>query len=175
MQCSKSYRTGKSVPCSLTLSSSLETSLKPSSSLRDTVSRARLWTALSVRVRSLNSTAFGLTDAELCYQFMYIEPNGRRPPRDVWSFRQTGAYHRFEASTQKNCVVLLHPNDEAKAQARLESFLEPTKTMQLGNHPLNLHLVVISSYIVHWQDHTVDLASELEQIVIPQLHLFEWH
>ena len=96
---------------------------------------------------------------------MYVEPNGKQLPRDPWSFRQTGVYHKFTATTKRSWIVLLHPNDHAIAQSRLEKCIDATRETTLAKHPLNVHLVVISSYLIHWQAHTESLASELEHIV----------
>ncbi|CAO2649255.1 Nn.00g066400.m01.CDS01 [Neocucurbitaria sp. VM-36] len=99
---------------------------------------------------------------ELCYQYMYVEPNGKQLPRDPWSFRQTGVYHKFIATNNKSCIVLLHPNDDAIAQDRLDAHTEPLRETTLARHPLNVHLVIISTYLIHWQAHTESLASDLE-------------
>jgi hypothetical protein len=96
---------------------------------------------------------------------MYVERNGKRPPRDPWSIRQTGVVHKFSAAMCSSQAILLHPNNEAVAQARLEAFAASANRSALAQHPLNLHLVIISSYISNWQEYIESLASELEQIV----------
>ncbi|KAF2708726.1 hypothetical protein K504DRAFT_534314 [Pleomassaria siparia CBS 279.74] len=101
---------------------------------------------------------------ELCYQFMYVEPSGRQPPRDIWSFRQTGVGHKYERSVNRNTIVLLHNNDESTAQARLEKHATCQERFALAAHPLNVHLVIVSSYVVHWQDHIESLARSLQDI-----------
>jgi hypothetical protein len=95
---------------------------------------------------------------------MYVELNGRRS-RDPWSFRQTGGYHKFSATSNCNRVILLHPNDEALAQYKLENHAKSSHKSALAQHPLNIHLIVISSYLINWQDYIEYLASEVEQIV----------
>lgn len=96
---------------------------------------------------------------------MYVEHNGKEGAGDHWSFRQTGNFHRFCARNNRNWVILLHPKDNAIAQKRLEAFTEFSLEADLAQHPLNTHLVVISSYLSNWQDHIESLAGELEQIV----------
>lgn len=96
---------------------------------------------------------------------MYVERNGRSAPRDPWSYRQTGNYHKFNATKSCSQIVLLHPNNEAIAQTRLEGHAESPWTADLANHPLNVHLVIISSYLVNWQEYVESIATELEQIV----------
>jgi hypothetical protein len=95
---------------------------------------------------------------------MYIEPNGKTPPRDPWSFRQTGVYHKSSAANSVNQVVILHPNSEAVVQTNLEA-CEHATNLVLAKHPLNVHLMIVSTYLVHWQDYIESLASELEQLV----------
>jgi hypothetical protein len=102
---------------------------------------------------------------ELCYQFMYVELNGKRAPRDPWSFRQTGVYHKFSATNNNSQIILLHPNNEAVAQSRLEALAHTPHKAELTQHPLNIHLVIISTYLSHYQEHIESLADELEQIV----------
>jgi hypothetical protein len=95
---------------------------------------------------------------------MYVEPNGKTLPRDPWSFRQTGVYHKSLAANSVNRVVMLHPNSEAVAQIKLETFEHATKA-DLAKHPLNVHLLIVSTYLIHWQDYIESLASDLEQLV----------
>ncbi|KAI4948625.1 hypothetical protein J4E86_007973 [Alternaria arbusti] len=101
---------------------------------------------------------------ELCYQFMYVERNGKRPPRDIWSFRQTGVTHKFASEGCSSQVVVIHPNDEAVAQSKLEAMIDYSDTAQLAQHPLTVHIVILLSYLPNWQDHLESLASDLEQI-----------
>ena len=96
---------------------------------------------------------------------MYVERNGKQLPRDPWSFRQTGVVHRYSVANYSSQVILLHPNSKAVAQKRLEDISESSHRAKLAEHPLNLHLVVVSSYMANWQDHLESLASDLEQIV----------
>ena len=60
---------------------------------------------------------------------------------------------------------MIHPNDEAVAQSKLEALAESSNTAQLTQHPLTVHLVILLSYMAHWQDYLESLASDLEQIV----------
>jgi hypothetical protein len=118
------------------------------------------------RHKCYKATVADLTPiTELCYQFMYVEPSGRPHPRDPWSFRQTGVEHRYESTTNRNLIVLLHNNDESSAQERLEKHANSSERYALAAHPLNVHLVIISSYMVHWQDHIENLARSLQDIV----------
>jgi hypothetical protein len=110
----KSMRFKQHVPTSLLRS---EIVLKSSRGLWDSVNCA--WGVMGRSVRHLKSNRSpSLTDIEVCCQLMCVERNSRRPPRDIWSLRQTAACHSFHASTKKNCI-LLHPNGEPKAQSSL--------------------------------------------------------
>lgn len=60
---------------------------------------------------------------------------------------------------------MIHPNDEALAQSKLEAMVESSNTAQLTQHPLMVHLVILLSYLANWQDYLESLASDLEQIV----------
>jgi hypothetical protein len=96
---------------------------------------------------------------------MYVERNGRRPPRDTWSFRQTGVMHKFSFESCSSQIVIIHPSDDAVAQSKLEAMAESSHRAQLTRHPLTVHLIIIWSYLANWQDHIESLASDLEQIV----------
>ena len=60
---------------------------------------------------------------------------------------------------------MLHPNEHSSAQQRLEAFASSLERRSLAEHPMNVHLVAISSYLVHWQEHIESLAKSLEEIV----------
>jgi hypothetical protein len=96
---------------------------------------------------------------------MYVELNGKRAPRDPWSFRQTGVYHRFSTANSNSQIILLHPNNEAVAQSKLETLAQSEHKADLMKHPLNIHVVIISAYLTNYQEHIESLADELEQIV----------
>ena len=96
---------------------------------------------------------------------MYVEPSGRPSPRDPWSFRQTGVEHRYEPDTNRSYIILLHPKEESAAQERLEDHASSSSRFALASHPLNVHLVILSSYLVHWQSHIESLAETLSDIV----------
>lgn len=96
---------------------------------------------------------------------MYIEPSGRACPRDPWSFRQTGVQHKYNNKTNQSTIILLHPNRESVVQGKLEALAESTDRQALAAHPLNVHLVIIDSYMAHWQDHMESLAESLHEIV----------
>ncbi|KAF2809485.1 uncharacterized protein BDZ99DRAFT_531837 [Mytilinidion resinicola] len=101
---------------------------------------------------------------ELCYQLMYVEPSGRPTDRDQWSFRQTGVYQKHSMKTRQSKCILLHSNDEPALQKRLEKHAESPEKLALARHPMNVHLVVLSTYIVHWQDYIESMAKSLQDI-----------
>lgn len=100
---------------------------------------------------------------------MYIERNGKELPRNPWSYRQTGVYHKFSIINGSSQIIVINPNDEAVAQSRLEKYTESSHRDELAKHPLNVHLVVLSSYLVNWGEYIEDLARDLEQIVSREL------
>lgn len=96
---------------------------------------------------------------------MYVERNGRRPPRDPWSIRQTGVSHKFSSGRGCSEVIILHPTNEAIVQTHLENMAESTHRADLTSHPLNIHLAILSTYLANWQGHIESLAEDLEHIV----------
>lgn len=102
----------------------------------------------------------------LCYQLLYIEPNGRPSPKDPWSLRQTGVYQKYSRSGNCTFGTLLHPNSNSVAQTRLETAAETrNENHGLREHPLNMHLIILSSYFNHWQAYIESLAAEVGKIV----------
>lgn len=101
---------------------------------------------------------------------MYIEPNRRRPPKDPWSFRQTGVYHKSSKANNVNKVLLIHPTDESAAETKIEGLVSSSHKAALTRHPLHIHLLILSSYLFHWQDYIESKADELEQIVRSYSH-----
>jgi hypothetical protein len=112
-----------------------------------------------------NWGAISYSATELSYQLMYVESNGKSSPYDPWSFRQTGAHHKYSVKDNSHRVILLHPNDRAIAQSRLKGHAQSCRKAALASHPLNVHLMVLSSYLINWQDYIESLAKELESIV----------
>ncbi|KAF2738921.1 hypothetical protein EJ04DRAFT_560183 [Polyplosphaeria fusca] len=101
---------------------------------------------------------------EFAYQLMYIEPNGRKSPKDPWSFRQTVVYHGYDSLHDRNRIIVLHPKENSAAQEKLESVATSRERDILATHPLNVHLLIISSYMIHWPNHSESLAKELQEI-----------
>lgn len=99
---------------------------------------------------------------ELSYQLVYVEMNGKSPPKDQWSLRQTGVYQRCSPSDGSSVLILLHPMDSTSAQERLE-YLAGSKLQDerdlLEEYPLHLHLVILSSYLNNWQAYIESLVS----------------
>lgn len=107
-----------------------------------------------------------MTEIDLCYQLMYVEPSGRPPGRDPWSIRQTGVYHRWDASVDVNLFILLHPRHSPPVQEKLENLAhKPDERDALVEHPLNVHIVLLTSCLSFWQAYIQDLAKKLSDYV----------
>jgi hypothetical protein len=97
-----------------------------------------------------------------------VEPNGRVGTVDPWSIRQTGLHHQYHCNGNSSRIILLHPLEHSEAQKRIEGYVKfdgQDGNSILAQHPLNVHLVIISTCIVHWFNHNESLAKELDQIV----------
>ncbi|PSN61811.1 hypothetical protein BS50DRAFT_578295 [Corynespora cassiicola Philippines] len=101
---------------------------------------------------------------EIAYQLMYVEPSGRDAERDPWSIRQTGIYHDYEADSKTSRIILLHPKNESAAQERIEKLAHRSSIGLLTDHPINIHIVIISVYLTHWSDHIESIATGAEEI-----------
>jgi hypothetical protein len=96
---------------------------------------------------------------------MYVERSGRPTGRDPWSFRQTGVFHRFTGAQNGNFFILLHPKSKPMAQKRLELWASSPQRHSLAQHPMNVHLIVLSSYMTYWPEQIESLAGALADAV----------
>ncbi|GAB7347542.1 hypothetical protein MBLNU459_g4435t1 [Dothideomycetes sp. NU459] len=93
----------------------------------------------------------------ICYDLRYIEANGRRAPRDPFSMRHTGVCHQYDPRSKSNVAIILHPMPESRAEKRLKALSGPSSP---GDHPLNIHFLILSSYLSNWQAYIETLAEQ---------------
>ncbi len=85
---------------------------------------------------------------------------------EQWSIRQTAVYQRFEASSNRSNLILLHPVPEAIAQTRLEQKMsDQCGAPELLEQPVNQHILLISAYFNNWREYMVHFEEELLTIV----------
>ncbi|OCL11296.1 hypothetical protein AOQ84DRAFT_374132 [Glonium stellatum] len=93
------------------------------------------------------------------YQLMYVEKNGRKSPKDPWSMRQTGVFHRYSLNNNTNLFIFLHPMKNSAAQCRLEAFFEKGDYAgPLSEEAMEVHLLLFSSYLNNWQVYIKELG-----------------
>ncbi|KAF1349799.1 hypothetical protein BDV97DRAFT_175555 [Delphinella strobiligena] len=100
----------------------------------------------------------------VCYTLVYMEPNGRRAPKDPFSQRQTGVFHRYKPGDKSNFVILLHPMENSRAQQRLESLSERERGNRASQSPLDIHMLVLSSYLNNWRAYIESLADQSKEL-----------
>jgi hypothetical protein len=80
--------------------------------------------------------------------------------------RQTGVYHCYSPTTKRSICILLHPMADSRAHARLQSVWKTSGGVKtFGEHPLNLHMLILSSYVNNWQIYLDDLARTFKSLV----------
>lgn len=150
-----------------TFSLNLATNTRPLRSQQDCHTLALSQMGHSVSLSQITHVGELTRPVVLCYQFLYIQPNGRLPPKDPWSLRQVGVYHRYSTADCRSFSILLHPESTAVAQTRLETIVEQSSNRQLlQEHPLNVHLIILSSYTNFWQAYIEQLARKVGHIVL---------
>ena len=81
--------------------------------------------------------------------------------------RQTGVYHRYSPTTKTSICILLHPMTYSRAHARLQSVWRTSGGVKnFSEHPLNLHMLILSSYVNNWQIYLDDLAWTFKSLVL---------
>lgn len=95
----------------------------------------------------------------MSYQLMYVEKNGRKPPKDPWSMRQTGVFHQYSSSNNTSLFIFLHPMKNSVAQRRLEALFEKgDRAGALSQEAMDIHVLLFSSYLNNWQVYIEELA-----------------
>lgn len=97
----------------------------------------------------------------LCYSLTYVEANGKPPPSDPVSRRQTGVFHRYDTKSKNEVIICLHPMQDSKA----EQHLNRLSCKRSSRNPLDLHCAIISSYLPNWGSYVESLAVELTSLV----------
>jgi hypothetical protein len=108
----------------------------------------------------------GLIALDICYQLWYMEPNNRHKGKDGWSLRQTGVYHHYDPETKSNTCFLMHPRECSTAQHQISAqFDNAGNTTLCKNDPLDLHILLLSSYLENWQLYINELTEEFKPLV----------
>jgi hypothetical protein len=103
---------------------------------------------------------------------MYVEKNGRKPPKDPWSMRQTGVFHRYSSSNNTSLFIFLHPMKNSVAQRRLEALFEKEgRAGALSQEAMDIHVLLFSSYLNNWQVYIEELARIFKSLVCKLLFL----
>jgi hypothetical protein len=83
-----------------------------------------------------------------------------------WVIRQIGIYQQYLKSTGKSIWVFLHCEPDSSGQKLVTSVLEDgQKCLSLQKHPIEIHLLLISSYLQKWREYMSFYETELLQKV----------
>ena len=95
---------------------------------------------------------------------MYVEPKEDEGPNE-WSYRQTCVYHQHSIISKSSRIILLHPNGKTVAQNRIEELVHQSPEEKVSDHPMNIHLVVLSAYLANWPEYNEGIANEISDLV----------
>lgn len=88
--------------------------------------------------------------------------------RNDWVVRQTGIYHKFDATTSQNTYVLLNPSPDAKVKKQAEhNLLHCYQTIE--NNPLWLHMMFQEICLPNWRLYNASLEREFLPMVSQEL------
>jgi hypothetical protein len=99
---------------------------------------------------------------ELGYNLKYVAPHGRTFPKDPFSIRETGIYHRFDSETQESIWIFMQASDALKDRLR--------RTYERSNDtvPMNqflMHASIFHSVSEYWRDYLVYLEDTFSKLV----------
>lgn len=134
-----------------------------------------LTTSFYRRVRDIEETfCIPLTECtdgsltEIAYTMRYPE---LKPMRNDWVVRQTGIYHKFDATTSQNTYVLLNPSPDAKVKKQAEhNLLHCYQTIE--NNPLWLHMMFQEICLPNWRLYNASLEREFLPMADTAAHTF---
>jgi hypothetical protein len=99
---------------------------------------------------------------ELGYYIKYVAPHGRTFPKDPFSVRETGVYHKFDSASQESTWIFMQASDSFKDRLR--------RTYERSNDtvPMNqflMHASIFYSVSEHWRDYLVYLEDTFSKLV----------
>ena len=96
---------------------------------------------------------------------VYVEEN-RGKEKVSWPIRQTAVFHRFvPGRSTGNLWVFIYPMPNTVLQRRLQSSVMQRNGTRDYKSGLQLHPLVISSYLDNWRWYLKALSAEFEEIV----------
>ena len=99
---------------------------------------------------------------ELGYNIKYVAPHGRAFPKDPFSIRETGVYHKFDSGTQESTWIYM------QASEALEGRLRRTYERSNDTVPMNqflMHASILHSVSEYWRDYLVYLEDTFSKLV----------
>jgi hypothetical protein len=102
------------------------------------------------------------TVTEVAYTTRYPE---FKEQGNEWVTRQTGIYHRFDASTGRSVYLLFSPTTNSKAHLEANEFLQACDAFETKPSPMWLHQIVASAYLPAWRQYLATQERDFLQIV----------
>ncbi|KAK6526985.1 hypothetical protein TWF281_010182 [Arthrobotrys megalospora] len=78
---------------------------------------------------------------DLGYLFKYVDPHGRKLPKDPFAIRQTGVYHKYDPQAKRSVWIFIQPSESLKE--RLDALFSRYK-----DNPIDLALQVEIHFLV---------------------------
>jgi hypothetical protein len=99
---------------------------------------------------------------ELGYNLKYVAPHGRTFPKDPFSIRETGIYHKFDSEAQESIWIFMQASDALKD--RLRRTHERSKDIVPMNQFL-MHASIFHNLSEYWRDYLVYLEDTFSKLV----------
>lgn len=100
---------------------------------------------------------------DIAYILVYTEES-RDERRSSWPIRQIGVFHRYMPKSAKSLWIFVNPMVKSIFQKRLESTIS-RRNAPFPLNMMNIHVLVVSSYITNWRWYLNSLNAEFEEIV----------
>lgn len=98
---------------------------------------------------------------ETLYLIKHVERHEREEPKNPWSLRQMGVYHRTDNETGDTFVILnpSHP---------FRRLLKHVSKLSLVSNPWKIHMILLTSAMRNWRWCITYLEGDYENMVRPQ-------
>lgn len=99
---------------------------------------------------------------ELGYNVKYVARHGRTFPKDPFSIRETGVYHKFDSGTQESTWIFMQASDSMKERLR-RSYQRSNETVPMNQ--FLMHASILQGASEHWRDYLIYLEDTFSKLV----------
>ncbi|KAF3081621.1 hypothetical protein TWF102_009747 [Orbilia oligospora] len=114
--------------------------------------------------RSTDSAIFTQTCGyDLGYLYKYVDLHGRERPKDPFSIRQTGVYHKYDPQAKRSVWIFIQPSESLKE--RLDSLFSRYKDNPIDIAlQVEVHFLVLTHAAKNWRPYITYLEDTFSKI-----------